>query len=56
MFALRSAVVETEKLQKIGGFPMSHNSPKAEVRGSNPFGRAMIFKDLTEKAPRATGM
>jgi hypothetical protein len=40
MFALRSALFETEKLQKDGPFRMIQNSPKAEVRGSNPFGRA----------------
>jgi hypothetical protein len=46
MFALRSALFEMAKLKKDGPFRMILNSPKAEVRGSNPFGRASLFNGL----------
>src|SRR5689334_4613800 len=38
MFSLRFAQVEVEKVEKSGLSRMIQSSPKAEVRGSNPFG------------------
>jgi hypothetical protein len=40
MFSLRSAQFESEKVEKLRLRRMIQSSPKAEVRGSNPFGRA----------------
>jgi hypothetical protein len=40
MFSLRSAQFEIEKAEKSELSQMIQSSPKAEVRGSNPFGRA----------------
>jgi hypothetical protein len=40
MFSLRSAQFEIENVEKLGLSRVIQSSPKAEVRGSNRFGRA----------------
>src|SRR5262249_16530537 len=45
MFALRSRWLHMQKHQKIEHSQMNQNPPKAEVRGSNPFGRAICVQN-----------
>jgi hypothetical protein len=47
MFALRSALFSKQKPRKSELTQMIQNSPKAEVRGSNPFGRANVSSRLS---------
>src|SRR5262249_33577132 len=49
MFTLRSRGFQMQKRQEIERSRMNQSSPKAEVRGSNPFGRANYFNNLLRK-------
>jgi hypothetical protein len=55
MFSLRSAQFEIENVEKLGLSRVIQSSPKAEVRGSNRFGRASavlyrhVFPALVQK-------
>jgi len=53
-----SAVSSTKREQespKNAGYWAVLSSPKAEVRGSNPFGRASIYKDLRKSRMIVSG-
>src|SRR5215831_8274027 len=45
MFALRSRGFQMQKRQEFERSRMNQSSPKAEVRGSNPFGRAICVQN-----------
>jgi hypothetical protein len=48
MFRLRSAQLQTRNPHEFGTNLMRQSSPKAEVGGSNPLGRANYFNYLVE--------
>jgi hypothetical protein len=53
MFMLRSIHFQIERAQKIDVSQMNQNPPKAEVRGSNPFGRANKIRGFLNSEFRA---
>jgi hypothetical protein len=55
MFSVRSRPYEHRRPRKLGLKQMVRSSPKAEVGGSNPLGRANFFNALGHRTYKPAG-